>query len=251
MELLLEILIVSLVVNMLLFIPAYLLQTDKFTDIGYALTFIFVGLYPFVIGDVSLVYSLAYIVVLLWAIRLGGYLLYRILNMKKDTRFNEMRQKFLSFLGFWALQAVTVFVVSIGFTRLASIDNEFVIYSGIGLFIALIGLVIESLADIQKFKFKSDPINKGKWTDVGMWKYARHPNYFGEILVWWGLAIYASFYLENWIFVLSLISPVFITFMLLFVSGIPLLRKRWNKKWGNDADYKKYIEQTRLLVPLP
>lgn len=250
MEFIYEVLIVSFIVNILLFVPAFILQTDKFTDIGYALTFIFVALYGFLYQSASMIYTIAFIVVVLWALRLGSYLFYRIFNMKKDKRFDQMRKRFVSFLGFWLLQAVTVFIVSIGFTRLVVVDSSFNPLSLAGIVITLAGLLIESIADIQKFNFKKIPENSGKWTNIGLWKYARHPNYFGEMLVWWGIFIYGAFYLAGWSLALSVISPLFISFMMLYVSGIPLLRKRWDKKWGKDPKYQEYIKSTRLLVPI-
>jgi steroid 5-alpha reductase family enzyme len=251
MEILLDLFIASIIFNVVLFIPAYIFQTDKLTDIGYALTFLFVGLYPLLTGYFSDVYMVAYLVVVLWAFRLGIYLLYRISKMKKDSRFDVMRKKFFSFLGFWLLQGVTVFAVSVGFTRVALINTNFELLSLTGIFLSLVGLTIETVADIQKFHFKQNPNNKGKWTNLGLWKYARHPNYFGEMLVWWGLFIYGAFYLDLLGIAISAVSPIFITFMLLFVSGIPLLRKRWEKKWGNDPKFKQYVKETRLLLPLP
>ena len=119
-----------------------------------------------------------------------------------------------------------------------------------GIVIWGLGLLIESVADQQKFKFKSKAKNKKKWIQTGLWRYSRHPNYFGEITLWWGLFLVALPYLKGWAF-LGIVGPMFITFILLFVSGIPPLEKRYQKKYGKNKKYQKYVRDTSLLLPLP
>ena len=115
----------------------------------------------------------------------------------------------------------------------------------------LIGFLTEATADFQKFNFSSKPSNKNKWIEQGVWKYSRHPNYFGEILVWVGTYIIASQSLSAGYATLALISPLFITTLLLFVSGIPILEKSADKRWGNDKKYRSYKRATSILIPLP
>jgi steroid 5-alpha reductase family enzyme len=119
----------------------------------------------------------------------------------------------------------------------------------LGLGIWFIGLIIEATADIQKYKFKLDKKNKDKFIDIGIWKYSRHPNYFGEILCWVGVYVFVflSFSISEKL--IALIGPLFITTLLLFVSGIPLLEKYADKKWGKEKDYQEYKKNTNILIP--
>ncbi|MFP4656189.1 MAG: DUF1295 domain-containing protein [Candidatus Woesearchaeota archaeon] len=102
---------------------------------------------------------------------------------------------------------------------------------------------IESFSDFQKLTFKKQPKNKGRFIKSGLWKYSRHPNYFGEILCWIGVYVFCGVWM--W----GLISPIFITTMLLFVSGIPLLEKKADEKWGGSREYQKYKHETPILIP--
>jgi steroid 5-alpha reductase family enzyme len=118
----------------------------------------------------------------------------------------------------------------------------------LGIIIWATGLVIETIADAQKFMFNNDPEKKGRWIDEGLWHYSRHPNYFGEILCWIGIYVYA-FYPEFEQGLVGLISPLFIILLLLFISGIPLLEKASDEKWGHNHEYKKYKRTTSVLIP--
>ena len=118
----------------------------------------------------------------------------------------------------------------------------------LGMIVWLTGLTIETIADSQKFKFKNDPKNKGSWIDTGIWKYSRHPNYFGEISCWWGIFIY-SLSFQNGLSWLTIIGPVFITLLIMFVSGIPTLEKKYKERYKDNTDYQKYKNETNLLVP--
>jgi steroid 5-alpha reductase family enzyme len=113
------------------------------------------------------------------------------------------------------------------------------------------GIAIETIADYQKNSFKSDPKNKEKFCNVGLWKLARHPNYFGELLTWWSLFAAAVPALRSYQVVAGAISPLTITGLLLFVSGVPLLEASYQKRYGDNPYYKKYVEETNAFVPLP
>lgn len=243
----------SFAFNMGMFLIAYKQQTDKLTDISYSLTFVALAAYAYKIGDNSWQYSwLILAMVLLWAVRLGGYLLYRVSITGKDKRFDEMRGSFTKFAGFWTLQAATVFVVALGYLTFYKAgyrpDGTAL---ALGIAIWSIGFVIESVADIQKFRFIQNPKNKGKWIDSGIWRYSRHPNYFGEMLVWYGLWVAIASGLSAQNKLIAAISPLFIFTMLMFVSGVPLLEKAADKRWGKQKAYQTYKKQTSLLVPLP
>ena len=112
-----------------------------------------------------------------------------------------------------------------------------------------VGFVMEAVADHQKSVFKKNPDNEGKFMKSGLWALSRHPNYFGEMLVWWGIALVALPWMRGYS-LLAMIGPVFITVLLIFVSGIPLVEKAWKEKWGDDPEFQAYLKNTRMLIPL-
>ena len=244
---------ISVAINALMFIVAFLKKTDKLTDLSYSLTFIAITIFSILTNNLSVVKLTAAAIVLLWAFRLGSYLLYRIKIMGRDKRFDDKRNSFVRFGGFWALQAITAWIVMLPVTLLfgAVSADEITPLVAFGVAISVFGIFFETVADLQKFIFIQDKKNKGKWIETGLWKYSRHPNYFGEILVWSGIYLITLEYLTRTDLLLSAVSPLFITVMLVFVSGIPLLEKSADKKWSRNAKYRKYKEETSILVPMP
>lgn len=192
------------------------------------------------------------LLVVAWSVRLAGFLLYRIILWGEDRRFDEKRNNIGQLAIFWTLQAIWVWTVSLPVTILnASARNPplgGVDYFGWFLFSA--GLLLESVADMQKLNFKRDESSRGKWIDVGVWKWSRHPNYFGEIVVWCGAFVSASrvFVGVDWIAVLG---PIFITLLLLFVSGVTLTEQSADKKHGGKEDYWEYKNRTSVLYTIP
>ncbi len=247
-------LLLSFGINMFFYAFAALFKTDKVTDLTYSLSFFLITGILFIGTDKAL--SPGKIIVtlgiLLWAVRLGSYLFYRILTIKSDHRFDERRGNPIEFLKFWILQATAVWVIMLPFTyyltRPFAIGISIPVLSGAVIY--LIGLIIEAISDRQKFRYRLNPRNKGHWMDQGLWKYSRHPNYFGEILVWWGLFIIAVPALKGLAW-LTVLGPVAITLLLLFVSGIPLLEKSSEERYGKDPEFRKYKERTHLLLLLP
>jgi steroid 5-alpha reductase family enzyme len=120
----------------------------------------------------------------------------------------------------------------------------------VGIVVWLIGISVEIAADTQKSRFKSDPANKGKFIYAGLWAWSRHPNYFGEIVLWTGIAIIAVPVLQGWQWA-TLISPVFVAFLLIKVSGVPLLEAKADERWGGQDDYEDYKRKTSVLIPKP
>lgn len=235
-----------------MFLIAFRLRSDKLTDISYALSFLTVDLIGLAYAKQKDPFTwLLFLMVALWAVRIGGFLLYRVMKVGKDRRFDEMRESFARFGKFWLGQAVTAWVLMLPviIAQYSGDDLSALAYAGLALW--LVGLILEASADYQKFAFKQDPSNKGKWIQSGVWRYSRHPNYFGEILVWVSIYVYTFDTLDGIQKVIGLASPVLITLVLLFVSGVPLLEKSADERWGRLEAYRRYKSSTRLLIPLP
>ena len=172
--------------------------------------------------------------------------------MKVDHRFDEMRDKPLRFARFWLLQAIAVAVMMLPVSYLLGRDDApgFGPWVIAGAAVWLIGLVIEAVAMPRSRRSRRSRRTAERFITTGLWRYSRHPNYFGEILVWWGLFAYAVPFLHGAAFAV-VIGPIFITLLLLFVSGIPLLERSADEKYGDDPAYREYKRRTSILVPLP
>ena len=241
----------AFLIQWLAFIPAYLLQTESFFDITGSITYISVTILAVLLTPVVDGRSILLLVlVIIWAARLGTFLLRRIQEAGKDARFDDIKPSLIRFLNAWTLQALWVTLTLAA--ALAAITTT--TRKGLGLF-ALVGLLtwafgfaMEATADIQKSRFRADPANKGKFIHTGLWARSRHPNYFGEIVLWIGVAIIALPILRGWQWV-TLISPVFVTLLLTRISGVPMLEKRADEKWGGQEGYEAYKERTPVLIP--
>ncbi len=240
---------IAIGLNMFLFIPAFFFKTDKLTDFSYTLSFFLVGLALYLLSTQTTLHLLLLAMITAWALRLGGYLFIRIHKIQKDKRFDGKRESFLWFFRFWFIQGVSVFVILIPsayfFATEAPIINEVGI---VGLIIWLFGLLVEGIADYQKYTFINDENNKEKWIDTGLWKYSQHPNYFGEITVWTGVYLFTCASLMGTQLLYGLASPLFIITLLLFISGIPILDKSANERWGTDPAYQAYKRRTSKLI---
>ena len=243
---------IALAVNGAFFAVAAARRTDVVTDLSYSLTFALLAVVLLATGAAEPVQLVASLLVVLWAVRLGAYLFRRIMRMKVDHRFDGMRDRPLRFARFWLLQAITVAVVMLPVSYLLDRENPPGpgVWSIAGAAVWLVGLLVEALADAQKSAFRAKEENRGRFVASGLWRYSRHPNYFGEMLVWWGLFLYTVPVLHGAAFAV-VIGPVFITLLLLFVSGIPPLERSAEEKYGGDAAYRDYKRRTSILVPLP
>jgi steroid 5-alpha reductase family enzyme len=243
---------IALAVNGAFFVVAATRRTDVVTDLSYSLTFALLAVVLLFTGARASVQLVASLLVVVWAARLGAYLFRRIMRMKVDHRFDGMRESPLRFARFWLLQAITVAVVMLPVSYL--LDREHPpgigVWSIAGAALWLVGLLTEAVADAQKAAFRAKEENQGRFVATGLWRYSRHPNYFGEMLVWWGLFVYTVPVLHGAAFAVVL-GPVFITLLLLFVSGIPPLERSADEKYGDDAAYREYKRRTSILVPLP
>ncbi|HET7354805.1 MAG TPA: DUF1295 domain-containing protein [Gaiellaceae bacterium] len=243
---------VAFAVNAVFFAVAAARKTDVVTDLSYSLTFVLLAIVLPLTGAAEPVQLVASLLVLVWAFRLGGYLFRRILRIKVDHRFDGIRDEPLRFARFWLLQAITVAVVMLPVSYLLDRDRppRLGAWSIAGATVWLVGLLVEAVADSQKAAFKAKEENRGRFVSTGLWRYSRHPNYFGEMLVWWGLFVYAVPVLHGAAFVV-VAGPLFITFLLLFGSGIPPLERSADERYGSDAAYRDYKRRTSILVPLP
>lgn len=185
-----------------------------------------------------------------WGLRLGSFLFLRIMNEGLDRRFNKARDSPGTFFIYWTMQAVWVFVTLLPTLILNSEQRDQPLgvrdYLGWGLW--ALGFTTEGIADQQKWNFKKDPDNVGRFIRSGLWAYSRHPNYLGEILQWTGLYLSASSVMQGAQH-LSVVSPLFLYFLLNYVSGVPILEKQALKKWGSDPDYQEYMRNTPVLWP--
>ncbi|OWZ16956.1 Plasma membrane protein [Phytophthora megakarya] len=247
----------TIVMQCSFFVMAYTCQFDKVTDLAGALNFVVLAVLSLVLQNVfdprAIVLTCLQVV---WALRLGSFLLIRVLKRGKDERFDEMRANCMAFFGFWVFQILWVFLVSFPVILANScnkIDNFGEPRDYVGIALWAIGMMVENAADTSKSAFNDNPKNKGKLLRSGVWKYSRHPNYFGEILCWVGVTITASANFkggETWFYV-SCISPVFTFLVLMFLSGVPLAEDRYDERFGLDPDYIEYKSSTSPLIMLP
>ena len=249
-------LVISFVLHWIAFIPSYMAKTEKFYDIVGTVAYLSVlaaASYLTVISsnnNLQLRSIIAISLVFIWALRLGVFLFIRVLRVGEDRRFREVKQNFSKFLVWWSVSALWVFLTAANaltmiINNVSSTDD---LYFYFGLLLWLIGFSFEVIADEQKRRFKSDKNNKDAFISSGLWRFSRHPNYFGEILLWVGMAVIALPTLIGWQYV-TLISPIFIYLLLTRVSGVNLLEERADQKWGGTKEYDSYVEKTPELIP--
>lgn len=235
------------------FIIAYIKKSEKFYDLTGSLTYISITTLSVlaipVIDDRTV---LLLVLVVVWATRLGTFLFTRIFKQGKDDRFDEIKVSFSRFLLTWTLQGLWVtFTAAAALTAITSTTRrELGWVALLGVIIWAFGFFFELIADVQKSQFKADPGNEGKFIHSGLWAWSRHPNYFGEIVIWIGVALIALPVLRGWA-LLALISPVWVTIQLTLISGVPMLEKKADRRWGGQEDYETYRKNTPVLIPRP
>ncbi|MBI9051985.1 MAG: DUF1295 domain-containing protein [Anaerolineaceae bacterium] len=238
-------------IQWLVFIPSFINQTEKYYDITGSLTYISITILAVIFSPQLDARSLVLmLLVLIWAARLGTFLFRRIHRSGKDDRFDDIKPSFWRFLNAWSLQALWItLTMSAALIAITSATKKALdIFFFVGLVIWVIGFSIEVIADQQKNNFRADPANQGKFIQSGLWSRSRHPNYFGEITLWVGVLLITIPVLQGWQWI-SLISPVFVTLLLTRVSGIPMLEKKGDTKWGGQEEYKTYKKNTPVLIP--
>jgi len=242
---------VAFIVQWAAFIPGFIRKTEKFYDLTGSITYILVTistvlLSPSPDGRAYLLMGM----VIIWAVRLGSFLFFRIRAAGEDRRFRDIKKSFARFLLAWTIQGLWVtFSLAAAMAVITSEhQNELGVFALVGFLVWLLGFSIEVLADRQKNAFKAVPENNDRFINIGLWSWSRHPNYFGEILLWIGVTIIAIPVLSGWQWI-TIISPIFVFILLTRISGVPILEKRADEKWGGQADYEVYKARTSILVP--
>jgi steroid 5-alpha reductase family enzyme len=238
-------------VQWLAFIPAYLSQSERYYDLIGSLTYLsVVGFALSTKGDGRS--QLLALLVAIWAVRLGSFLFLRIRDAGSDRRFDRIKPFFFRFLMTWTLQGLWVLMTAAA--ALAAMTSDNAVPLGwpalLGLGIWLIGFSVEVVADRQKRSFRRDPQNAERFISHGLWAWSRHPNYFGEIVLWTGIAVIALPSLQGWQY-LTLLSPVFVYLLLTRVSGVPMLDSQARRRWGHEPAYQAYRKVTPVLFPRP
>ena len=242
-------------IQWLAWIPASLLQSERFYDLTGGMTYIVAVVFSLWAGsqsdDPGTRELLISALVAIWSLRLSAFLFLRIHHAGKDGRFDKLKTSPIRFMVPWTLQALWVFLTLNAVLVINTQSGEappLGVWDGIGLALWVVGFSVEVIADSQKTAFNAKPENVGKWIDEGLWSRSRHPNYLGEILLWTGIAIFGVACFDG-LEMVAWISPIFVYLLLTKVSGVPILDRRALENWGEDPDYQRYRENTPALFP--
>ena len=243
---------IGFILHWLIFIPSYIYQTEHYFDLIGSISYISIVLFTFLaLNNLDVRSILIGLLIMVWAVRLGSFLFIRVKRDGKDNRFTVMKTKFWWFLFTWTIGGLWVFITMAA--GLAAMTSAKVVPLGwfalIGIFLWLEGFLFEVVADHQKTRFRSKKENQGRFINEGLWSFSRHPNYYGEITLWLGIAFIAFPVLQGWQ-LLTLISPIFVYILLTRISGVTMLERRADKKWGDDPEYQRYKETTSSLIPM-
>ncbi len=229
----------------LVYVLAMKTRDNSIVDIAYGIAFVLLSFSTGILfGQFNLLQCFLVLMILIWAVRLSGYIMIR--KKGEDWRYKKWRKEWgktfywRSYLQVYLLQGTFVVVVGLPVVAIMTSNVNFSIISAVGILVWVVGLVFESVGDWQLYSFKKSG-GKGVFTQ-GLWKYTRHPNYFGEALVWWGIYILAI--PVGWWLV---ISPIVLTYFLLRVSGVTMLET----KYEGDKEYQRYRKRTNAFIPWP
>jgi len=239
----------------LFYIISLIIKRTDIVDIGWGLGFILVALVSLLTQEyLTDRIILVFFLVLFWGLRLASHIYSRNKGKEEDYRYQQFRKEWgdtfyiRSYFQIFLLQGLFMLIVSLPIIFISHFSISPLGYIDlIGVLVWITGFVIESTADSQLKKFierKREGKTETRFADIGLWKYSRHPNYFGEILQWWGIGIVALSVSFGYV---SLLGPLFISYLIIFVSGIPLLEKRFEK----DPEWNEYVNRTRKLLPFP
>jgi len=245
------ILIIAVLLQVIFFIPSFLLKTEKYYDLVGSLTYITtMSLAYFSVENKTMIDSIIYFYVMVWALRLGIYLFRRVRNDGKDVRFEKAKRHFFWFLQYWMGQALWVSLTACAaiIAILSPEEDTLPVLAMVGMALWLSGFAIESISDYQKRVFRKENNPSKSFIHTGLWARSRHPNYFGEITLWTGIAVIALNTL-NGIEYVTLISPVFVYILLTRMSGVNLLERIADERYGHLEEYQRYKRNTPVLVP--
>ena len=234
------------------FIASRVRGRNDIADVAWGLGFILAALVSLVAaGEYSARGLLVTGLVIIWGIRLALHIHIRNRGKGEDPRYRKWREEWgrwfalRSFLQVFMLQGVLLVLVAAPVIFVtAAPAAPFTWIDGLGLLVWLAGFVFEAGGDLQLSRFLRDPANRGKLMTGGLWRYSRHPNYFGEVTLWWGIWLIAAAVPRGWT---TVIGPLAITFLILKVSGIPMLEERYEGR----ADFQEYKSRTSAFFPLP
>ena len=244
-------LIVAVLLQVIFFIPSFLLKTEKYYDLVGSLTYVTtVSLAYFSVETKTMIDSIIYFYVMVWALRLGIYLFRRVRNDGKDVRFEKAKRHFFWFLQYWMGQALWVSLTACAaiIAILSPEEDTLPVLAMVGMALWLSGFTIESLSDYQKRVFRKENNPSEAFIHTGLWARSRHPNYFGEITLWTGIAVIALNTLTG-IEYITLVSPVFVYILLTRMSGVNLLERIADERYGHLEEYQRYKRNTPVLVP--
>jgi len=242
-----------LIIMLIYFLGAFTVGTLKhnhgLVDIAWGMGFVVSGLTALFVSGVTSVKLLGFAMMVIWGMRLSLYLFFRNWNKPEDKRYTDMRKRWVkhpylySFLNVYVLQGILMFLINQPFFQLAFLKEPVMTgFSVAAVILWMIGFTFEVLGDKQLADFRKDPANKGKLMTTGLWSITRHPNYFGEALMWWSMALYTvSVGATPWV----LLSALLIALLLRYVSGVPLLEK----KYKDREDFKAYAAKTSVFIP--
>ena len=241
----------AVLIQFVIFLPSFLFQTEKFYDLTGSLTYISVtSIAYFSLENPSTIDTILYLYVIVWAGRLGIFLFRRINKDGKDERFDKAKKKFFWFLQYWMGQAAWV-VFSAGASILAilsPVEAELEVLAFIGIFLWWSGFLIEVISDYQKRKFRETSDPKTEFISTGLWARSRHPNYFGEITLWVGMAVISLSSLSGIEYVTAVVSPLFVYLLLRKAEGVPMLERIADERYGELSDYQEYKANTPVLM---
>lgn len=245
--------VLAYVINWVVFVPSNRAKTEHYFDLTGSITYLSVTIVALVLSDgVDTRAVIVALMVTAWALRLGTFLFRRVRRDGRDGRFDRIKTDPLRFFMTWTLQGLWVLLtVACALAIITGSERQSIGWVAVvGIIVWLGGFAIEVIADQQKSVFKKDPANEGRFITSGLWAWSRHPNYFGEIMLWTGIAIMAIPVLSGWRWA-TLISPVFVVVLLTRVSGIPMLEARSKKRWGDEEAFQAYTRNTSVLIPRP
>ncbi len=232
------------------FAVALAFKRNDVADIAWGLGFVLVAWTGFAFSEQSARSLLVNALVTAWGLRLAWHIARRNLRKPEDARYAAWRQEWTwfrlrSYLQIFLLQGALLYAIALPILFIhASRASAFTIVDAAGAAVWLAGFFFEAAADAQLKRFLRDPANKGKIMDRGLWAYSRHPNYFGEVTQWWGIFLLAASVPYG---LVTIVGPLTITALILFVSGVPLLEK----KYAGRPDFEAYKKRTSMFVPLP